>query len=349
MSYGYIGEYILKCQVELTEAMLALQYTRQPELRQHYGEVEHQKSLRDLRYHFAYLAEALAVARPALFSDYIAWAAPMLASYNVPLSVFQVTLETMRDVLLAESTGEARAVLDDYLAAGIAALVQAGEPLTSFVQLEAPYGTLAQQYLTALLAADRRQAIALVMDAVNSGVPVRDVYLHVFQPVQYELGRLWQLNQIGVAQEHYGTAVTQMAISLLYPRIFATERCGHRLVATCIGGELHEIGVRMVADFFEMAGWDTFYLGANTPLDSIIQTVSSRQAEILAVSATMTLHVSRLAELIAALRRSAVADVKILVGGYPFNRVPDLWQQIGADGYAVNAEAAIACAEALLS
>ena len=107
---------------------------------------------------------------------------------------------------------------------------------------------------------------------------MRDVYLHVFQRSQYEIGRLWQSNQISVAQEHLCTAATQLIMSQLYPFIFGTERRNRRVVAACVGGDLHEIGIRMVADFFEMDGWDTFYLGANVPITDIVQTVIDRRA-----------------------------------------------------------------------
>ena len=43
------------------------------------------------------------------------------------------------------------------------------------------------------------------------------------------------------------------------------ERCGRCVVVTCVGGELHELGARMVGDFFDMAGWDTYFCGADTP------------------------------------------------------------------------------------
>ena len=171
---------------------------------------------------------------------------------------------------------------------------------------------------------------------------VKDVYLHVFQPAQREVGRLWQTNQISVAQEHYCTAATQLIMSLLYPRIFASGRIGHTLVATCVVGELHELGVRMVADFFEMEGWDTYYVGANTPTNSILRTLADRKADVLAISATMTFHVRAVAQLIAEVRASeACSSVHILVGGYPFNVSLDLWQQVGASGYASDAQQAV--------
>ena len=140
-----------------------------------------------------------------------------------------------------------------------------------------------------------------------------------------------------------------MIMSQLYQYIFNSERNGLRLVATCISGDLHEVGIRMVADFFEMEGWDTFYLGANTPIESIIRTLREQEANLLVVSATMAYHVRAVADLIQAVRKDPVlSGVKIMVGGYPFNVAPELWQVIGADAHATNATGAIGKATDLL-
>jgi methanogenic corrinoid protein MtbC1 len=139
-------------------------------------------------------------------------------------------------------------------------------------------------------------------------------------------------------------------MSQLYPRIFSSERLDRRMVATCVGGELHEIGVRMVADFFEMEGWDTYYLGANTPTTSILQALDDRNADILAISATMTFHVSQVRQLIDAVRASdSGRDIGILVGGYPFNHSANLWRRVGADGFATHAQEAVQRANELLA
>lgn len=232
---------------------------------------------------------------------------------------------------------------------------QGEEPARAIVETQAIHrdpslASLAQHYLEALLRGERHQATRLILDAVDRGTDVKDIYLHVFQPCQHEIGRLWQTNQVTVAQEHYCTAATQLIMSQLYSHIFNAERSGRRLVATCVGGELHEIGVRMVADFFEMEGWDTYYLGANTPAASILQTIVERQADILAISATMTFHVSAVSDLIRRVRAtSSGRQVKILVGGYPFNISDGLWQKVGANGFARHAEAAITIAKQSVS
>jgi methanogenic corrinoid protein MtbC1 len=105
----------------------------------------------------------------------------------------------------------------------------------------------------------------------------------------------------------------------------------------------------MVADFFEMAGWDTYYLGANVPLDSIIDSVADRRADVLAISATMSYHVSMVADVVRAVRqRGGPRPTRILVGGYPFRVDPELWRTVGADGYAADASEAVTLASRLL-
>jgi methanogenic corrinoid protein MtbC1 len=106
----------------------------------------------------------------------------------------------------------------------------------------------------------------------------------------------------------------------LYPHIFNTVKNGRRIVAVCVGDELHEMGLHMVADLFEMGGWDTYFLGSNTPVPVVLQTLATRRPEILAISATMTYHIELVTDLIAKVRQADPDYTpKIIVGGYPFN------------------------------
>jgi len=150
---------------------------------------------------------------------------------------------------------------------------------------------------------------------------------------------LWQINRITVAEEHFFTAATQLAISQLYPYIFTSAKKELRLVAACVGDELHEVGVRMVADFFEMEGWDTYYLGASNPIGGVIRYIQDIQPQFVAISATMTFHVSAVQEMVHQIKKSPGMpdNLKIMVGGYPFLVARQLWKQVGADAFATNA------------
>jgi MerR family transcriptional regulator, light-induced transcriptional regulator len=331
----------------LAETIVARQYASQPEMWARFGPAGRAKSVRDARYHLDYLAEALDADDPTLFSAYLAWVKVLFAGLNFPETVLTATLEYTRQALAEHLPEEARLPALAVVEAGLQNLAGAPVNLPSYLAGDAPLDRLARDYLAALLVGNRLDAGRMILQAVEQGAAIKDIYLNVFQRSQRELGRLWQTNQISVAQEHYCTAATQLIMSQFYPAIFAVAKKGPRLVATCVGGELHELGARMVADFFELEGWDTYFLGANTPTDSVLRAVEERQAHILAVSATMTFHLERVRALIAAARQSGL-KARVMVGGYPFNIAEELWRSVGADGYAPDAQAAISVAEGLI-
>jgi len=200
-----------------------------------------------------------------------------------------------------------------------------------------------------ILGERRQAAVEYIMSLHTDGVPLKDIYLLVFGPVQRELGRLWQTRKIGVAQEHYGTAITQLAMARLYPALFSGERKSRRMAAAGVGGELHELGIRMVADFFEMDGWDSRYYGANLPPSELAKAVAADKPDLLCLSATMPWHVQDLKATINAVRNIPGLDkLPILAGGRPFAISPELWRSVGADGTAATAQEALELAGRLL-
>jgi methylmalonyl-CoA mutase cobalamin-binding domain/chain len=333
---------------ELAEEIVSRQYQVESEIWERFGAKGREMSLSDQNFHLQYLSEAVRLTEPQLFAEYIAWVRDLFDSLGFPRSalatVLTLTKEVIEETYSEDITSPAKACID----AGKERLEASTAKIPSFISDESPLSDLARRYLDALLGAERHVASRLVLEAVEKGAGVKDIYTHVFQASQCEIGRLWQTRQITVAQEHYCTASTQLIMSQLYPYVFASEKVGRRLVATCVGGELHEIGARMVADFFEMDGWDTYYLGANTPTESVLKAVSDQRAHVLGVSVTMTFHAHILSELIREVRAAFGDQVKLLVGGYPFNIAHDLWRKVGADGYAPHAQGAITMANKLV-
>lgn len=343
-----VSELLRQHREALAESAVVRQYAAHSDRWASFGPEGRAKSLRDMGYHLDYLAEALAASDPVLFTEYIAWVKVLFAGLGFSDVVIPNTLNALREALEELLPGEVVTVAGAYLDAGSVRAETAPAKLPSLIDVHAPHGDLAQRYLGYLLTGDRQAASRLILRAVEDGVSVPEIYIHVFQTTQREVGRLWQTNQISVAQEHYCTAATQLVMSQLYPHIFGGDRKDLRFVGTCVGGELHEMGVRMVADFFEMEGWDTYYLGANMPPEAVVQAVRDRRADVVGISATMTFHTRRTAELIERLRAAeGGADLVILVGGYPFNLADQLWREIGADGYAPSAQEAVAVASGL--
>jgi methanogenic corrinoid protein MtbC1 len=98
----------------------------------------------------------------------------------------------------------------------------------------------------------------------------------------------------------------------------------------------------MVADFFEMEGWDVYYLGANMPAEDVANIVNDEQADLLAISVSLNGHVKHARNLIDVVRASPIGpDIKVMVGGHPFNRAPEMYETVGADLTALNAREAV--------
>ena len=310
------------------------------------------RTLEDFKDHIRYLQESLAINNEAIFTDYVGWARLILATRHPPSDYLPFTLVALNEVLQQELPVDFRTKTESFIKKGIAVLGHAPAEIPQYITSENSLYVVAQSCLEALIAADRKKAWTVIAQAVTSGVPVRDIYLQVLQPVLRETGRLWQVGKAGIAQEHYVTASILLFISRLHDQIHSagskTGRRGKTLVAGCVSDELHDVGIRMVADFFEMDGWDTYYIGGNIPAQSLLEAIRDQHADVVALSSTVAFHLPVVHYLIRSLRADPkTRNVKIIVGGYPFNIVPNLWKQVGADAFAGNADDAVAAANRL--
>jgi MerR family transcriptional regulator, light-induced transcriptional regulator len=305
--------------------------------------------LSGMRHHMSYLSESLLFSSPELFLSAIGWGKIYLPSINIPEDRIVTVLASIRKVLERKMPDGIKGPALDYLDEGLNKFSSLSESIDSFLDEGGSLYDESRKYLELLLDNKRMEAGKLVMDLAKKGADIQDIYLEVFQNTQYELGRLWQTGIISVAQEHYCTASTQLVMSQLYPYIFKAERTENVFIGACVSGELHEIGIRMLSDMLELKGWDTYYLGANMPADSIVKTVIERKAKIVGLSATMTFHISKIEEQIKAIREDKrCSDVKILVGGYVFKLSSGLWKKVGADGYGKDLEDSLVRVEDIL-
>jgi methanogenic corrinoid protein MtbC1 len=203
-------------------------------------------------------------------------------------------------------------------------------------------------FVTAQLGGDRAAAMAVVDDALVAGLSALRVQIEIIQPAQYEIGRLWATNAIGVAQEHLATAIAQLALARLYPHLVRAPRNGKTVVVACVEGELHEMGARVSADFLEAAGFDVRYLGANVPTDHLAQMIASTRPDLVALSVAIVHNLPGLRAAVARLRQDHGAALPILVGGQALRWSRDAIRGLGVDGLGEGAEELVDLARRLL-
>ncbi|MES9930882.1 MAG: cobalamin-dependent protein [Candidatus Thiodiazotropha sp. 6PDIVS] len=299
----------------------------------------------DLEMLLTFLATALRYNSSSLFSEYSIWTQHLLVSAGGNADDFTACLVAIEAELVECGRGDWVARAQRCLDTARVELDSALPADESFLSEDNPHRLLAGNFLQTCLEMKRPQALKIVHDAANDGISIQEIYSYVITPALRELGRLWHNNKITVAQEHYCTAVVQMIMAQLFPSIFGHEQKLGTLVSSCVAGELHEVGARMLTDLFEVAGWDTIYLGADVPDESVIDVLIQHDADILAISATIAVRLNAVADLIQAVRENpASATIKIMVGGAAFNADPRLWKRLGADGWASDPDEAIALA-----
>lgn len=177
-----------------------------------------------------------------------------------------------------------------------------------------PLDGLVEQFVAMQLNADRSGALDVVETALRAGFSVPEILLGLIAPSQYELGRRWERDEISVADEHIGTAISQVALSRLYSEFPRHGEAAFRVVVACVEGESHEIGARIVADLCEFNGLTVTYLGANVPRDSVMAVIERIRPDAVLLSVTMTWNVPALIELVERINAFDRA-VRVIVGG----------------------------------
>lgn len=172
-------------------------------------------------------------------------------------------------------------------------------------------------YLELLLCGKRKQCLDIVNDLVQRNAPLKSIYLGLFERSMYQVGELWETNQVSVAVEHIATAITENALNLIYPIIFSAEHCGRKAIISCIANEYHQIGGKMVADIFELHGWDGYFLGANSPVKDMLRLIEEKQPDLVCLSLTLFANFPELIRHITTLR-GIYPYLPILVGGQAF-------------------------------
>lgn len=326
-----------------------LQVQKMPELEGRATPIFVEKSIRDTEYTLHYLSDAIRVSSPKLFADYVLWFVDVMKNIKMPIKYLIVNMECISEIVEKYFNVREVEIIRSYIKNGLDLIEMSENKELIETSSEHPLKKYRTEYVGYLLNAERHKANALVQELVKLRYSVQDIYMEIFHESQYEIGKLWQANKITIAEEHYCTASTQLIMGQLYPLIFETPKNDLVFVGASVGGELHELGVRMVSDFMELAGWNTYYLGANMPAKSIVETLIKEKANILGLSVTMSFHIKEASDLIMAIKLDPqCAELKIVVGGYPFIVDDQLWMTIGADGFALNAREAVEIAESLV-
>ncbi len=173
-------------------------------------------------------------------------------------------------------------------------------------------------YLASLLEGNKKQCLRIAENLAESNAEPIAIYTELFQKSLYQVGELWEKNRLCVAEEHLASSITEYVMSSIFPRFTKKEVTGKKAIITAVQKDFHIFGAKMAADIFELNGWDAYYLGPNTPIQSLIKIINQLRPSALAISATFYMNVLRLIETLETIC-SQDHDIDIYVGGQALN------------------------------
>ena len=198
-----------------------------------------------------------------------------------------------------------------HLAAGVAAAEAARLAAMTAADRDEPAAAppALRAELEAALAAFDEPAANGVLDRLFAATTVDTALRDVIVPYLHELGERWERGDASVAEEHFASGV-------LRGRLLGLSRdWGRGLGPSCLlasaPGERHDLGLVAFGLALRTRGWRIGYLGADTPVESVISAASVLAPSVVVISSVTS---ERFEANAAALRELAAAQ-SLCLGG----------------------------------
>jgi corrinoid protein of di/trimethylamine methyltransferase len=199
----------------------------------------------------------------------------------------------------------------------------------------------------AILTGDAKGAAEITREALAEGADPADLVAKYMIPAMDEVGSLFEAEEYFVPELLLAGRAMKAALEYLRPLLAASgAKPSGKVIIGTVKGDLHDIGKNLVAAMLEGAGFEVTDLGTDVSPEKFVEAVTTKGANIVCLSALLTVTMPAMKTTLEALRAAGVRDkVKVMIGGAP---VTDQYaREIGADSYSENASAAVATARRL--
>ncbi|MCZ2150044.1 MAG: corrinoid protein [Bryobacterales bacterium] len=205
------------------------------------------------------------------------------------------------------------------------------------------------QLREAIINGNAKAAAAVVNTAIAEGTQPMALIHDYMIPAMDEVGRRFECEEYFVPELLLSARAMKAALEPLRPLLASSgiQPAGKVLIGT-VKGDLHDIGKNLVSSLLEGGGFEVIDLGSDVSPGKFIEAAQSTGADIIALSALLTVTMPSMKYTIEALKEAGLRErVKVIIGGAPVTQ--QYADQIGADGYSENATLAVALARRLMS
>lgn len=204
-----------------------------------------------------------------------------------------------------------------------------------------------QALYDAVVNGDQKASIRITKEALDAGFEPMELLEKYMIPAMDEVGRRFECEDYFVPELLLAARAMKGSMELIRPLLTASgaQPVGRVAIGT-VKGDLHDIGKNLVASMLEGGGFEVIDLGADVGPDRFVDAVKNQGADLICLSALLTVTMNAMRTTIEALEAAGVRDrVKVIVGGAPVTL--QFAREIRADAYGENANSAVAMARQL--
>jgi corrinoid protein of di/trimethylamine methyltransferase len=210
--------------------------------------------------------------------------------------------------------------------------------------------TLFERMAQTILDGDVEAAKTLAQQALSEGIDPLICINQGFKVGLDEIGRGFEEGEYFLPDLVLAGKTMEAAVAILEPALqegsAGIETLGKVMLAT-VEGDVHTIGKDLVALMLSLNGFEVLNIGHDVPTTTILDRTMQEQPDIVGLSALLTTTTQAQRDIIEGLEDMGMREkVKVLIGGAATSQ--EWAAQIGADGYAEDATAAVAKAKQVL-
>lgn len=197
---------------------------------------------------------------------------------------------------------------------------------------------LIQDFREALESLDQIKAKALFQQALRGRSPI-EIVEQIVVPALEQIGRHWNDGSIALSQIYMSGRFCEQLVEQVLPPS-DPDRKNQPRQAIVVLNDYHMLGKRIVYSVMRASGFELFNY-ERMDVDELVERVIADKLRVLLISVLMMPSALKIRDLRNALDARGI-QLKILVGGAPFQFDPQLWQEVGADAMGLSAADAVA-------
>lgn len=272
-----------------------------------------------LKYHNNIIYSSLLTKNYDLINDFFVWKYSVYLSRNIDVNCFLIEYafwkESISNYLYPSHASEINVIYDYLNLNHLDMRIKASK--TKKIVIQNMYKELFDELLFILLNGQKKEFYSLIKkDLIRFDNNIFLFVEEILNPLMYEIGQMWQLNQISVAKEHLASSLIDEAVNYYIKDTFCEDTKKLKAITSTVGNELHNLGIKIVGKFLESNGFNVKNLGSKISNKELINSIYDLKPDLVILSVTLSSNVATLQQIVKELKSDYnLFSGKVIVGG----------------------------------